>query len=73
MWARFLHWGVWSTHTPYGHQAKSSQGFPSVCSDTNRGNGLSNPRTDSRTESWRRGKVGVLGQCWDCERATLLV
>lgn len=45
-------------------QAKKSGVPSSDCSDICKGNGLSNPRADSRTESWRRGGSG-------CVRAVL--
>lgn len=62
MWVRFLHCGV-CTHP--GSVGQEQPGIPlSGSSDMCKGNSLSNPRADSRTESWGRGGSG-------CVRAVL--
>lgn len=64
-----------SLNKPYAHRAKSNQGFPSQSAQTCAKGTVR--LTLGLTQGPRRAggeeKVGVLGQCWDYERPTLLV
>lgn len=67
MWASFLRWGV-CTH-PMLPGAKSRQGFPSQSAQTCAKGMVC--LILGPTQGRRAGaeeEVGVLGQCWDCER-----
>lgn len=63
-----------SLHTPYAPRGQEWAGIPlSVCSDMCKGNGLSNPRAISRTESWGRGGSGCVRAVLGLQEALLLV
>lgn len=62
-----------SLHTPYVHRPRSQEFPPQTAQTFARGTVclILGP-----TQGQRAGgeeEVGVLGQCWDCERPTLLV
>lgn len=70
MWAWFFSWEL--LHTPCVHWARSSQGIP-LCSDMCKGRVCLIPGlTQGRRRAEGGAEVGVLGQCWDCERPTPL-
>ena len=62
-----------SVHTPSVQWAKTSQGFPSVCSDMCKGTVCLILRPTQGQGAGGEEEVGVLGQCWGYERPTLLV